>query len=162
MRAVWPSMRHSRWAVERPRTVQPEGAQALVVGARGQPCTMSQERPPIENLGIVCDCGDANHDHTNSLLAEVYARLGQETETFRARTITPANFTAEVIRSLEWDLGVHIEHIYCDQWFGIRAEDRNDERVVIQGDRVEHGLAALWKRYADAQGLSPPASEERG
>ena len=113
--------------------------------------------PVVTQLPMVCDCSDEGRAAADELMAEVYRRLAQGTSELQPREIRPENFLSEVSRSLWWDLepGVSIEGIYCDQWFGVKAgEDLQTAQVFVACDRVEHGLAAVWKYYADRSGIA--------
>jgi hypothetical protein len=106
---------------------------------------------------MVCDCSDEGREAAEALMTEVYRRLSRGTSELLPRGIGPENFLSEVSRSLWWDLepGVSIEGIYCDQWFGVKAsEDLRANQVFVACDRVEYGLAALWKYYADKGGVA--------
>ena len=117
---------------------------------------------PVTELPMVCDCGEEGRVAAEALMAEVYHRLAQGTSELSAREVSAENFLTEVSRSLWWDMkpGVSIEGIYCDQWFGVKAgEDLRTNQVFVACDRVEHGLAAIWKYYADqSQGVLGEAS----
>lgn len=138
------------------RTLEGDGHEA-VVALVGPPITRVHDgRRYPEYLPMVCDCGDANHAHADGLLMEVTRRLSRGGPELLPHDVTPGNFATELCRSLAWDIrpSVRIESIGCDQWFGIKASDLEGDAVYVQCDRVEHGLAAIWKHYADRQGLA--------
>lgn len=144
------------------RTLLGDGREAMVAPV-SPPVTLDRgdERRYPEHLPMVCDCGDANHAHADALLMEVTRRLSRGGPELLPHDVTAGNFVTELCRSLAWDIrpSVRIESIGCDQWFGIKASDLEDDEVYVQCDRVEHGLAAIWKHYADRQGLAVEGDE---
>ena len=111
----------------------------------------------VTKLPMVCDCDDEGRLAAEALMAEVYRRLAAGTTELLPRDVNPENFLSQVSRSLWWDFepGVSIEGIYCDQWFGVKAGGaQRTNQVFVTCDRVEHGLAAVWKYYADKGGVA--------
>jgi predicted DNA-binding transcriptional regulator AlpA len=89
--------------------------------------------------GFICRCKPEGRAEADALLGEVDRRLPGD----------PADRVSRIISSLEWDHHhAEITWIGCDQWFGVAATDDDGRRVVVQCDRVEDGLAAVWKAYA--------------
>jgi len=109
---------------------------------------------------FICVCDTPGDDErrtmADALTAEVRDRLGQGSVQLVPRTVTEANLLTEVVFSLNWDFGAHITGIENDQWCAVAAEThaRCDDgepefRTYIECDRVEHGVAATWKAFAD-------------
>lgn len=113
---------------------------------------------PTRHLPMVCDCG-ARKAAAEALYEEVRSRLELGSEDLVARTITDRDFLYAVLLSLTEDLRTSVHRIGMDQWFVVVAErltaDNLDERIVVQCDRPEFGLAAIWKELADEKGLAP-------
>lgn len=60
------------------------------------------------------------------------------------------NFSTAIVQSLNWDYRAHIRSIDTDQWSAVTAEKYDGSlRLVVQCDRVEDGIAAVWKALAD-------------
>lgn len=99
-------------------------------------------------LEMVC-----NHPpHTaeaDALLGEAYKRLSSG-----PAIVTAENFLSAVIYELDV-YRVHITGIYADQWAMVTAEQRLDDgeskKVSVTCDLIEHGLAAIWKYFADQE-----------
>lgn len=103
-------------------------------------------------LPMICVCNDEGRAEADALLAEVYARLGRPGPDSGPVEVSAENFLSRVSWSLWWNLdpGVSIEGIYSDQWFGVKADNyRSTDPVFVPCDRVEDGIAAIWKYYAD-------------
>jgi hypothetical protein len=112
---------------------------------------------PTRHLPMVCDCGERKVD-AEALYEEVRRRLELGSENLRPGTVANRDFLSAVVHSLHQDLRTHVHRIGVDQWFVIAAEHLNaddlDERIVVQCDRPEYGLAAIWKALADEKGLA--------
>jgi hypothetical protein len=85
-------------------------------------------------------------------------------EVLRRLDATPEDLLTHVVTSLNWDYSAHITGIANDQWSGVSAETysvsypRDDEaprlKVYVQCDRIEDGIARVWKFFADELGLT--------
>ena len=98
---------------------------------------------------FICRCKEEGEKAADELHAEVLSRLSGGTALLLTRGIAPEDFMTAIISSLEWDYQAHVTGIYYDQWGAVHAEDESGWRVLVQFDRLEDGLAAVWKAYAD-------------
>lgn len=104
------------------------------------------------NLGMVCTCSERGKAAAEELLAEVHRRLAAGSDRLRAHLVTDRLFMTDAVRSFHHDFGVSIELI-CDQWFAVIGTDGDDQTTIVQCDEVEHGVAALWRHYANNAGF---------
>lgn len=61
---------------------------------------------------------------------------------------TPEDMLSAVVFDLAWEHEAAITGLHADQWAGVAAQGQ-DMSTFIQCDRVEHGVAATWKAFAD-------------
>lgn len=102
-------------------------------------------------LPMVCTCSQEGRDEARELLVEVKQRLSKGSEALGATTITDSNFLTSVVTSLHVDFHTHIGDIYTDMWSSVSASTYDKETTVhVMCDEVEHGIAAIWKHFADA------------
>lgn len=122
---------------------------------------MAHDDTPTTHLPMVCDCGE-NKFAADALMGEVLERLSRGRSNFIPRPVTMDTFLTDVLRSLTHDLGGNIEHILCDQWFLVKADritaTNDDEDVVVQCDRPEYCIAAIWRHWANQDGLATDRS----
>jgi alpha-galactosidase len=84
-------------------------------------------------------------------MKEVMELLSRGTGELRSREVTQENFLTVVVQSLNWDHGAHITSIDNDQWSAVTAERYDGTvRYYVECDQVEHGVAAIWKAFAEA------------
>lgn len=106
---------------------------------------------------FMCSCGEERKKQCDDMLEEVKKELGA----------SDGDLLTRIVISLNWDYNAGITQIANDQWSAITAEswfeagdDGGDDEegiprrkrlhVYMQCDRLEHGLAAVWKAFADA------------
>jgi hypothetical protein len=93
--------------------------------------------------GFMCICSPEGKTEAETILAEVKELLEAD----------DSNVITNIIYSLSWDYQGHITSIATDMWSGITAETYSKEfKVYMQCDRIEHGLAAIWKAFYDKYG----------
>ena len=99
-------------------------------------------------LPMVCHCGDIGKGPC--LIDEVKERLSAGSEELSAHEVTDANLLTSIVTSLQWDHSAHITEIRNDQWSGVTAQTNDGElEMYVECDQVEHGIAAIWKAFAD-------------
>lgn len=98
------------------------------------------------SLDMPCRCSDEGRADADALRHDVWTELTEGDSEILVRE--DSDFVSTVIASLEWDLNTHITFIGMDMWFGIGAENEN-EKIFVPCDRVEDGLAAIWKYLND-------------
>jgi hypothetical protein len=55
-----------------------------------------------------------------------------------------------VVTNLSWNYNAHISKIIGEQWWAVFAETYDGTfTTCVSCDRVEHGVAATWKAFAD-------------
>lgn len=102
------------------------------------------------DLPMICTCNTVGVSEGERLMADVMERLSAGTDQMAPSTVTMDNFLSTVVFSLNWDFGTSIVGIYNDMWSMVVAERYRDKmRVSVSCDEVEHGLAAIWRAFAD-------------
>lgn len=103
---------------------------------------------PEVHQDFICIHGKERHAPADAIRAEVKERLAAQT---RGRVeVTDVNFLSAIVSDLHWHWGVSITGIPHDQWSAIETETYDGKvKTWIQCDRVEDGIAATWKFYAD-------------
>lgn len=128
----------------------------MVVAMRGS----ASDDPERHFADFICVCdtpgGEERRARAEALMAEVQERLARGSEELVPRPVDDSNMLTEVVFSLNWDFGAHISDIPNDQWSAVvaetyaKADDGEPEfSTYIECDRVEHGVAATWKAFAD-------------
>lgn len=103
-------------------------------------------------LPMVCTCREEGQASADALMSEVTGRLSAESETSLAIPVSMDNFLTRVVWSLNDDFGAHITTIDTDQWSAVTVQKYDGtQRVRVECDRVENGIAAIWKWLADGQ-----------
>jgi hypothetical protein len=99
---------------------------------------------------FACSCKTKGKDECNDLLSEVKELLSAD----------DSDLLNKIVYSLEWNYKARITSIACDMWCGIWSQtfdlDKNKRNTMIEppvfsteieGDKVEHVLAATWLAY---------------
>lgn len=103
--------------------------------------TEEKEEKARVALDMPCRCSDEGAADADALRREVAAGLECEPD--------DPNFVSWIIASLNWDFNwTYVDGIAHDMWFGVSAES-SDEKIFVPCDRVEDGLAAIWKYLND-------------
>lgn len=103
-------------------------------------------------LQMVCVCKSEGQAEAKALMEEVYRRLGEPSENFIGLETNDGNFLTNVCYSLNFDYDARITSIATDQWHGVAGKYHGDQEnaFYVECDQVEHGIAAIWKAFADA------------
>lgn len=94
---------------------------------------------------FVCICSEEGRLNAEMLMVEVCGRL----------KCTPESLLTHVVMDLAWGFEAAITGLHADQWFGVAAQGK-EMSTFIQCDRVEHGVAATWKAFADREKKEEP------
>jgi len=103
-------------------------------------------------LGMVCTCAPEDNHLAERLLAEVYERLSGGSARLQAHPVTQRTFLTDAMRSFHHDFGVTLQ-LRCEQTFAVLGTDNTGEVTIVKSDQAEHGVAALWRHYANNAGL---------
>lgn len=103
---------------------------------------------------MVCTCSDDGAAQAEALMMEVIERLSRGSDVLHPTTIEPGNFLTSIVTSLNVDFNAHVTSIDADQWFAVAAADDSGRGYYVQCDLVEHGIAAVWKAFADNPNVS--------
>lgn len=99
---------------------------------------------------MICSCSGDGKTEGHSLLDEVKERLSRGSEELMPRDVDDGNLLTCVVQSLSMEYNAHITRIGCDQWSSVTAETYDGQLAIrVECDRVEHGVAAIWKAFAD-------------
>lgn len=115
-------------------------------------------------IGMICIHSEEGKQEADELMKEVIDRLNAEREP--DKLITMDNFLSAVVYSLQWYIPgdedsepcVSISGIYCDMWAAVCSEqfgklpDGEYGPIItarVECDKIEHGIAATWKAWAD-------------
>jgi len=98
----------------------------------------------------MCRCGSPLMNETQAMLDDVKVLLEAH----------DGNLLSLVVDSLEQDFEARITEIAHDQWSMVAA-DRYDQSFStrIECDRVEDGIAATWRAFADRYGVPKGLTE---
>lgn len=99
---------------------------------------------------MVCTCREQGQIAADALVREVMTRLSAESKTHIASPVVTGNFLTRVVWSLNDDFNAHITSIDTDQWSAVTVQKYDGKlQVRVECDRVEDGIAAIWKWLAD-------------
>lgn len=105
---------------------------------RGRMTSETVKKTKVE-LPMPCLCSDEGKAEAYDLRDEVMEALGLD---------NMEEFVSHVIASLEHEYRCTVNGMYVDMWFGVSAENET-EKFFLPCDRVEDGLALIWKYHKD-------------
>lgn len=89
---------------------------------------------------FMCRHSDDSIAEADRVLAETKAHLLAD----------DTNLLSAIVYRLNDEYSASITEIDCDQWAAVRAETYDQKFLVtVQCDRVEDGIAAVWKAFKD-------------
>jgi|ERR1700722_3537152 len=106
--------------------------------------------PQFDFEDFICTCDEEGVKEAESLMTWVKERLSEGTPLFPSQPVADGVLLTAVVTSLSWSYNAHISKIIGDQWWAVFAESYDGRfKTCVSCDFVEHGVAAIWRAFAD-------------